>query len=262
MIEGPAIVTNFKKSRPLWSKILIILGIISLGLIAVSAVGWKITKWYLSGKMVKVGWITKPDKGFIVDLETGGFVLRGEKTGQEIYGLVFHDKLPVWIPKDLPIFPSATITSSMVLGPSKSVLAMVNAPPEEVVTYYQGEMASKGWSEVSSSRDEGSFEIKFRRDQQTAIIEVRATEEKKTVALNLSIIEERRIDEMLEMLEEDPTSKVLREEVLKKVDELLETQTPNVVPSTADEIPNIIKNITTNPETGDQVPENNFQNED
>jgi hypothetical protein len=72
-------------------------------------------------------------------------------------GCMKIDKAP---PKDLPAFvklyPGATGTMSMSMGPMSSILFQTTASPDDVVSYYRGQASADGLTEQPAKAQTGS----------------------------------------------------------------------------------------------------------
>ena len=74
-----------------------------------------------------------------------------------LVGCMKIDKAP---PKDLPVFvkiyPGATGTMSMSMGPMSSILFQTTASPDDVVSYYRGQASADGLTEQPAKAQTGS----------------------------------------------------------------------------------------------------------
>lgn len=58
---------------------------------------------------------------------------------------------------DVPIYPDATSTASMQLGPSSLTTFAAKASKDDVYDFYMEKLASAGWKVESENRDQGTL---------------------------------------------------------------------------------------------------------
>jgi hypothetical protein len=85
---------------------------------------------------------------FTIETEDGGVRISGEEEGVgEVTGLFGENaKIPDGFPKDVPVYPDATVVAGMAGGEGGVVTLKTGDDPDEIVAFYREELRSGGWS--------------------------------------------------------------------------------------------------------------------
>jgi hypothetical protein len=88
------------------------------------------------------------DGAFTVEADDGGVRISGEKEGVgEVEGLFGEDaKIPDAFPKDVPVYPDATVVAGMASGEGGMVTLQTGDDLDEIVAFYREELQGEGWS--------------------------------------------------------------------------------------------------------------------
>ena len=99
--------------------------------------------------------------------------------------IVTEGVIPEGFPSDVPLYPGATIGSSMTT-PGLGVFSMFDTDDavEPILTHYRSELAKNGWSVVDTAQGDGVDATKGNRSLQ---VRARRNEENRTdIAINLT----------------------------------------------------------------------------
>ncbi len=85
---------------------------------------------------------------FTIETDDGGVRISGEEEGVgEVTGLFGENaKIPDGFPKDVPVYPDATVVAGMAAGEGGMVTLQTGDDPDEIVAFYREELKSEGWS--------------------------------------------------------------------------------------------------------------------
>lgn len=192
--------TTEKKKLPGWVKLVIVLAIVGVTLSVLASVGIGILATYLSGKggekLMKEGVEKLIEKGIEeagggkADVEFGeqGLVVR-DREGKEQVAIGTGQKLPAGFPSDIPVYSPSEVTGSMVMGPMTMVTLESMKSPQEVISFYQAELPSKGWTAAVTAMPEGQgFTAVYRKENRNVNLTVSPGEGGKTsIVLNYGL---------------------------------------------------------------------------
>lgn len=85
---------------------------------------------------------------FTVETEDGGVRISGEEEGAgKVTGLFGENaKIPDGFPKDVPVYPDATVVAGMASDEGGMVTLKTGDDPDEIVAFYREGLRSEGWS--------------------------------------------------------------------------------------------------------------------
>ena len=92
--------------------------------------------------------IETEDGTFTIETDDGGVRISGEEEGVgEVTGLFGENaKIPDGFPKDVPVYPDATVVAGMAAGDGGMVTLQTGDDPDEIAAFYREELRSEGWS--------------------------------------------------------------------------------------------------------------------
>jgi hypothetical protein len=99
--------------------------------------------------------------------------------------VVTEGAIPEGFPNDIPVYPGATIGSSMTT-PGLGVFATFETddPVETILTHYRGELAKSGWSLTDSAQGDG---LDGTKDNRMLMLRARKGDDNRTeIAINVT----------------------------------------------------------------------------
>jgi hypothetical protein len=128
---------------------------------------------------------TVSQKGDKVDVTFTG------KSGEKVQ-VTSGDKggaLPDYFPKDVPVYPDATINISSRTREGMMVMLKTNEPPETIKQYYEKASKEQGWEENENTVAMGQITILgYKKDNRTLTVTINADKE---TLIQLMVAEEK-----------------------------------------------------------------------
>jgi hypothetical protein len=191
-----------KKKLPGWVKLLIILAIAGVGLSVLATVGLGLVASFLVNKggekaaqkaieqLIEKGIEERGGGKADVDISEGGVVVKDKEGGQQLV-IRTGQELPSGFPDDVPVFSPSQVSGSMVMGPMTMVTLESSSKVPEIVSYYQGELPSKGWSQsYFATPDNQNFSALYKKEnrQLTVTASSSGAEGKTSIVLSYGVV--------------------------------------------------------------------------
>lgn len=165
------------RKSPKWVKPAILIGAVALGSLFLLRSGVNL----LTEKGIEKTLEQKMGGNAKVDITGGGIVVRDEQNGQYL-AIQATQQLPQGMPSDVPVFSPARVTGSMIMGPMTMVTLESGSSVKDVIGFYQGQLASKGWNQIfAGSPDAQNYSAVYKKkDRQLTVTSSRSNEGDKT----------------------------------------------------------------------------------
>jgi hypothetical protein len=95
--------------------------------------------------------------------------------------------LPADFPKDVPVYPGATIVSASNVGGTAGAVLNTADAGDKVATYYKDELAKQGWSNPQAVNAAGTNAIRATKEKrQVAVTITKADDGKTNISLGIT----------------------------------------------------------------------------
>jgi hypothetical protein len=91
--------------------------------------------------------------------------------------------LPDGFPKDVPIYPGATITASATTQNMMNVTLQTKDQPQQVRTFYQGTLKQNGWEMQSTMNTPQGVMLQATKAERTQVVTIGRDDDKTTISV-------------------------------------------------------------------------------
>ena len=115
-----------------------------------------------------------PAPGFRLNIDADGIDVSASGDGAQVQAQFGGEvRLPGGFPEDVPVFPNATLTSSVSSPAIGTMLTyQVEESPEEVHAFYRRELLDDGWTIESEMNIGGQFMVSFDKERRKASVAI------------------------------------------------------------------------------------------